>query len=390
MSPTAHAAAACPERPHIATVPFEVIATADGTDARRARLHTAHGVVNTPMFMPVATQGTVKGITPAQLNEVGAQIILSNAYHLALRPGTELIRELGGLHRFMGWDGPILTDSGGYQIHSLAALRKVTDIGVDFRSHVDGALMFLTPEDVVRLQVDIGVDIIMVLDECVGGDATRADAERAARRTLDWARRSQQVEVAPGQLLFGIVQGGMHQDLRIRQAGEIAALDFPGYAVGGLSVGEDRAITMALAAKTVAALPAERPRYLMGVGFPEDLIRFVGMGYDLFDCVLPTRNARNGMLFTSHGRLNIRRARHARDEQPVDPECRCYTCRTFSRAYLRHLATTNEMLGAQLATLHNLHFYLQLMRDTQAAIEHGTFAAWSAARLAQLTEGECA
>lgn len=388
MSPVAHAAAARQERPP--SVPFEVITTADAARARRGRLHTAHGVVNTPMFMPVATQGTVKGITPAQLNEVGAQIILSNAYHLALRPGTPLIRELGGLHRFMGWDGPILTDSGGYQILSLAALRKVTDSGVEFRSHVDGAPMFLTPEDVVRLQVDLGVDIIMVLDECVAGTATRADAERAARRTLDWARRSRQVEVTSGQLMFGIVQGATFQDLRLRQAGEIAALDFPGYAVGGLSVGEDRAITMALAAETVAALPTDRPRYLMGVGFPEDLIRFVGMGYDLFDCVLPTRNARNGMLFTSRGRLNIRLARYVRDEQPADPECACYTCRTFSRAYLRHLATTNEMLGAQLATLHNLHFYLQLMRDMQGAIEGGTFAAWSAARVAQMTEGECA
>jgi queuine tRNA-ribosyltransferase len=390
MSALAYGAAARLARPQPTAAPFEVLATAAGTGARCARLHTAHGVVNTPMFMPVATQGTVKGVTPAQLTALGAQIILSNAYHLALRPGTALIRDLGGLHRFMGWDGPILTDSGGYQILSLAALRKVTDSGVEFRSHVDGAPLFLTPEDVVRLQVDLGVDIIMVLDECVAGDATRADAERAARRTLDWARRSRQVAIAPEQLMFGIVQGATYHDLRIRQAGEIAALDFPGYAVGGLSVGEDRATTMALAAETVTVLPAERPRYLMGVGFPEDLIRFVGMGYDLFDCVLPTRNARNGMLFTARGRLNIRLAQHRRDARPADPECLCYTCRTFSRAYLRHLATTNEMLGAQLATLHNLHFYLQLMRDMQAAIAGGTFAAWSAARLAQMTEKECA
>jgi queuine tRNA-ribosyltransferase len=389
MSPAGQGATARHEHGHPAA-PFEVLATDTGTRARRGRLHTAHGTVNTPMFMPVATQGTVKGVTPAQLHEVGAQIILSNAYHLALRPGTPLIRELGGLHRFMGWDGPILTDSGGYQILSLSALRKVTDSGVEFRSHVDGAPMFLTPEDVVRLQVDLGVDIIMVLDECVGGDATRAAAERAASRTLDWARRSQQVAVTRGQLMFGIVQGAVFRDLRLRQAGELVALDFPGYAVGGLSVGEDRTLTMELAAETVTALPTERPRYLMGVGFPEDLIRFVGMGYDLFDCVLPTRNARNGMLFTSHGRLNIRLARHQRDEQPADAECRCYTCRSFSRAYLRHLAATNEMLGAQLATLHNLHFYLQLMRDMQAAITQGTFAAWSAARLQQLTEGEVA
>ena len=387
MSSLAHSATAR-HQPQPVAGPFEVVATDAATGARRGRLRTAHGIVNTPMFMPVATQGTVKGVLPSQLTELGAEIILSNAYHLALRPGTALIRELGGLHRFMGWHGPILTDSGGYQVFSLAALRKVTDVGVEFRSHIDGAQMFLSPEDVVRLQVDLGVDIIMVLDECVGANATRADAERAARRTLDWARRSQQVTTTPGQLMFGIVQGATYQDLRLRQAGELVALDFPGYAVGGLSVGEDRTVTMGLAAETVAALPAERPRYLMGVGFPEDLIRFVGMGYDLFDCVLPTRNARNGMLFTSRGRVNIRLARHQRDEQPADPECQCYTCRTFTRAYLRHLASTNEMLGAQLATLHNLHFYLHLMHDMQAAIAEGTFAAWSVARLAQITEGE--
>ncbi len=337
--------------------------------------------------MPVGTQGTVKGITPAQLHDIGAEIVLANAYHLALRPGAALIRGLGGLHRFMGWDGPILTDSGGYQIFSLAALRQVTDDGVAFRSHVDGAPMFLTPEAVVQLQVDLGVDIVMVLDECVSGTATRAEAARATQRTLDWARRSRNVTLAPGQLMFGIVQGATYPELRVEQARALVALDFPGYAVGGLSVGEDRDITMALAQETAGALPAERPRYLMGVGLPEDLIRFVGMGYDLFDCVLPTRNARNGMLFTSTGRRNIRLARYAHDEEPADAECRCYTCRTFSRAYLRHLAVTNEMLGGQLASLHNLHFYLQLMRDLRAAIARGDFTAWAAARLDRLTAG---
>lgn len=337
--------------------------------------------------MPVGTQATVKGLTPAQLHDVGAQIILANAYHLALRPGVALIRELGGLHRFMGWDGPILTDSGGYQIFSLAALRKVTDEGVEFRSHVDGAPLFMTPEDVVRLQIDLGVDVVMVLDECLSGDAARADAERAAQRTLDWARRSRAVPVTAGQLMFGIVQGATYADLRRQHAQALVALDFPGYAVGGLSVGEDRDITMTLAQETVAALPTERPRYLMGVGLPEDLIRFVGMGYDLFDCVLPTRNGRNGMLFTSAGRLNIRLARFTRDETPVDADCRCYTCRTFSRAYLRHLAASGEMLGAQLASLHNLHFYLQLMRDMQTAIERGAFSAWATERLTRLAAG---
>jgi queuine tRNA-ribosyltransferase len=370
-----------------ATPVFEVTASPADIRARCGRLTTVHGIVNTPAFMPVGTQATVKGITPVQLREIGAEIILSNAYHLALRPGAALIRRLGGLHRFMGWDGPILTDSGGYQIFSLAALRKVTDEGVAFRSHVDGASMFLTPEAVVQLQVDLGVDIIMVLDECVAGTATHADAERAARRTLEWARRCLAVEVAPGQLMFGIVQGATFADLRAEQVRALVALDFPGYAVGGLSVGEERGITMTLADEMAAALPADRPRYLMGVGLPEDLIRFVGMGYDMFDCVLPTRNARNGMLFTSSGRLNIRLARYAQDEAPADAECRCYTCRTFSRAYLRHLATTNEMLGAQLASLHNLYFYQHLMREMRAAIARGDFATWSTARLARLTEG---
>jgi queuine tRNA-ribosyltransferase len=366
---------------------FEVVASALGTRARCGRLRTAHGVVQTPAFMPVATQGTVKGIMPAQLREVGAEIILANTYHLALRPGVEVIRELGGLHRFMGWDGPILNDSGGYQIFSLAPLRKVSDRGVEFRSHVDGTPFFLTPEEVVRLQVELGVDIIMVLDECVPADATRQHADAAARRTFDWAARSRQVQTASGQLMFGIVQGSTYKELRLRQAHELVGLDFPGYAVGGLSVGEAREITMTVAEETVAMLPEDRPRYLMGVGLPEDLIRFVGMGYDMFDCVLPTRNGRNGMLFTSAGRINIRLAAYARDREPADPECSCYTCRTFSRAYLRHLVSTNEMLGGQLISLHNLHFYLQLMRDMRAAIAANDFTAWAAERVARLTAG---
>jgi queuine tRNA-ribosyltransferase len=365
--------------------PFAVSAQ-DGA-ARCGRLTTAHGIVETPAFMPVGTQGTVKGLTPAQLKDAGAEIILANAYHLALRPGTSLIRELGGLHRFMGWDGPILTDSGGYQIFSLAALRTVTDEGVEFRSHLDGAPMFLTPEDVVQLQVDLGVDIAMVLDECTPGGAARADAERAAQRTLAWAARARRVAVADGQLLFAIVQGATFVDLRTQQARALVGLDFPGYAVGGLSVGEPQETTMAVAQETVTALPVDRPRYLMGVGFPEDLIRFVGMGYDLFDCVLPTRNGRNGMLFTSAGRLNIRLARYARDPEPADANCHCYTCRTFSRAYLRHLAVSNEMLGAQLASLHNVHFYLHLMTDMQRAVSRGEFGIWAADRLARMSEG---
>jgi len=364
---------------------FEVIGSAQDTRARCGRLHTARGVVHTPAFMPVATQGTVKGITPAQLREVGAEIILANAYHLALRPGVEVIRDLGGLHRFMGWDGPILTDSGGYQIFSLAPLRKVSDRGVEFRSHVDGTPLFLTPEEVIHLQADLGADVIMVLDECVPADATHQQAEAAARRTFDWAVRSRAVQPASGQLMFGIVQGSTYKELRLRQAQELVGLDFPGYAVGGLSVGEEREITMTVAEETVAVLPEDRPRYLMGVGLPEDLIRFVGMGYDMFDCVLPTRNGRNGMLFTSAGRVNIRLAQYARDREPADTECSCYTCRTFSRGYLRHLASTNEMLGGQLISLHNLHFYLQLMREMRAAIAADRFAVWATERAARLS-----
>jgi len=368
--------------------PFSVVASASRSPARCGVLETRHGQVQTPIFMPVATAGTVKGLTPRQLREdIGAQILLANAYHLALRPGADVVRKLGGLHKFIGWDGPILTDSGGYQIFSLAPLRKVTDAGVEFRSHLDGSSMFLSPEDAVRVQVELDVDIIMVLDECVPGDAPRDEAERAARRTVAWAERSRPCPITPRQLMFGIVQGAAYSDLRLRQVGDLVALDFPGYAVGGLSVGEDHETTMRLAEETAAALPTDRPRYLMGVGRPEDLIRFVGMGFDIFDCVLPTRNARNGMLFTSTGPLNIRLARHVSDAAPADPACECYTCRNFSRAYLRHLANCNEMLGGQLASLHNLHFYLRLMADMRTAISEDRFDQWSAERIAQLTQG---
>ncbi|HVN87060.1 MAG TPA: tRNA guanosine(34) transglycosylase Tgt [Candidatus Binatia bacterium] len=368
--------------------PFFTVGRRDsGSAARGGLIATAHGIVETPNFMPVATAGTVKGITPAQLHEVDAQIVLANAYHLALRPGVDLVAEMGGLHRFMGWSGPILTDSGGYQVFSLAALRKVTETGVEFRSHIDGAKLSLSPEDVVALQVRLGVDIMMPLDECLPAPVSRADAERAAARTLRWARRSLAVERGEGQVLFGIVQGGVFADLRRQQAAELVALDFPGYAVGGLSVGEAVEMTRDVAAATAAALPTTAPRYLMGVGRPEDLIRFVGMGYDLFDCVLPTRNGRNGMVFTWHGPVNIRLARYARDPEPLDAACTCYACRTFSRAYLRHLAASGEMLGPQLNSVHNLHFYLDLMRQMRAQIAAGTFAEWATIRIARLEQG---
>jgi len=367
---------------------FEVLAVDGALGPRCGRLHTNHGSFATPMFMPVATAATVKGITVKQLREdVGAQILLANTYHLALRPGAEAIRDLGGLHRFMGWDGPILTDSGGFQVFSLSNLRKVSEDGVAFRSHLDGSRLFLTPEDVVRIQVALGVDIMMALDECVASDADRTAAAAAAERTLRWARRCRETEKDAGQLLFGIVQGGMFGDLRVENAAALVDLDFPGYAVGGLSVGEERSLMIALAAESVEPLPADRPRYLMGVGLPQDLIRFVGMGYDMFDCVLPTRNGRNATLFTSRGKVNLRLARYARDTDPPDAACQCYTCSNFSLAYLRHLAVSREMLGAQLASLHNLHFYLDLMAQMRTAIATGAFASWSKQKIAQLEEG---
>jgi len=364
--------------------------TARDGRARLGRLRTAHGDVDTPAFMPVATQGTVKGVVPAQLRDLGAQIVLSNAYHLHLRPGEQLIEELGGLHRFMGWEGPILTDSGGYQIFSLEGLRKVSDDGVEFRSHLDGGKLFLTPEDVVRIQVRLGVDILMPLDECLPSGADERACRSALRRTLDWVRRSREVPLAPGQNLFAIVQGGLSPELRRECAAALVPLGFPGYAVGGLSVGEEKRLTLELADLTAELLPRECPRYLMGVGLPEDLIRFVGMGYDLFDCVLPTRNGRNGMVFTWTGRMNIRLARYARDPEPIDAECGCYTCRHFSRAYLRHLAAAGEMLAPQLASLHNLHFYQDLMRRMRTQIASANFASWASDRLALLESSESA
>lgn len=361
------------------------ITCADGdTLARTARLTTAHGVIETPVFMPVATQGTVKGLTTREVSGLGARIILANAYHLVVRPGVETVAALGGLHRFMGWEGAILTDSGGYQIMSLAALRTLDEQGVVFRSHVDGAQVALTPEAVVELQGRLGVDVLMPLDECVPANVDRNIVQAAAERTLRWAERSRAVALLPGRHLFGIVQGGLLEDVRKWHATHLAALDFPGYAVGGLSVGEERSVTQTVAATTAAALPRDRPRYLMGVGLPQDLLRFIAMGYDMFDCVLPTRNGRNGTYFTSVGRVNIRRAEHTRATDPIDPACACYVCRTFSRGYLRHLTMAGEMLGAQLATLHNVHFYLDLMATARHEIANGTFQSWASARIAAM------
>ena len=357
---------------------FEVVRSGPG-GARLGRLTTPHGVLDTPAFMPVATHGTVKGITPRQLQELGATIVLSNAYHLAQRPGVETVRALGGLHAFMAWDGPILTDSGGFQAMSLGQLVKVDDAGVHYRSHVDGRAGTLTPEDAVAVQEALGVDIAMSLDECVPAGASPESVARAVARTTAWAARGAGVRARPETALFGIVQGGFDMALRAESAAAITALGFEGYAVGGLSVGEAPPETARVAAATVRLLPADRPRYLMGVGTPGDLLRFTAMGYDLFDCVLPTRNGRNGTLFTRHGKLMIRNAAHARDARSIEDGCPCYTCRHFSRGALRHLAMAREMLGAQLATLHNLHFYLHLMREIRGALAEGTFPGRAAA-----------
>jgi queuine tRNA-ribosyltransferase len=339
--------------------------------ARCGRLDTRHGIVETPAFMPVGTAGAVKGLTPHNLQECGADILLANVYHLFLRPGVDTVRELGGLHQFMGWSGPLLTDSGGYQVFSLAPLVTVSDDGVVFRSHIDGSRHFLRPEDVVELQIDLGVDIAMVLDQCVPGVTPVAAVDASVARTSRWAARSLEARRGRELALFGIVQGAMDLERRDRSAREIVALGFDGHAVGGLSVGEDPETTRQVAAHTADALPETQARYLMGLGRPVDLLDFISMGYDLFDCVLPTRNGRNGWLFTWEGRLSMRNACHARDPRPVDERCQCYTCRNFSRGYLRHLAISGDLLSGVLNTIHNVHFYLELMRTARQAIRDG-------------------
>ena len=361
---------------------FEIVKT-DGA-ARVGRLSTPHGVVETPAFMPVGTQGSVKGLTPDELKMTGTQIVLANTYHLFLRPGSEIIRDLGGLHRFMGWDGPILTDSGGFQVYSLAALRKVSEGGVRFRSHLDGSEQLLTPEISIQVQQALGADIIHPLDECLAQPASRSETERSLALTLRWAARAKTAHAAnPHQALFGIVQGGVYEDLRRRAVEETYALGFDGYAIGGLAVGEPKPLMLDLVELAGALLPDGQPRYLMGVGKPPDLVEAVARGVDLFDCVLPTRNARNGQLFTADGVIVIKNARYARDSGPPDPECVCHTCRNFSRAYLRHLYVARELLAPRLLTLHNLHFYQTFMAQVRAAIAAGGFGAFRARFLAR-------
>jgi queuine tRNA-ribosyltransferase len=363
---------------------FEVKKT-DPTGARRGRLTTPHGQIETPAFMPVGTAATIKALTHEALEELGATIILANTYHLYLRPGHELIRKLGGLHQFMSWQRALLTDSGGYQVFSLSALRKITDEGVKFRSHLDGSEHLLTPEKAVEVQLALGSDIAMVLDECIETPAPREKAEAALVRTTRWAKRARQHFLAnehlyPGvkQWQFAIVQGATFSDLRRASARQLLELDFPGYAVGGLAVGEPHAMTCEMTNEVTALLPADRPRYLMGVGKPEQLGDYVALGIDMMDCVLPTRAARHACLYTSEGRVLIKNARYAADTRPVDPQCSCSVCKRYTRAYLRHLFAAGEITASILATHHNIHFYLDIMRQIREAIEFGNLAKFSA------------
>jgi queuine tRNA-ribosyltransferase len=362
---------------------FEVRAT-DPTGARRGVLGTPHGPVQTPFFMPVGTQATVKGLRNEALEELGAEIILANTYHLYLRPGHEAVRKLGGLHKFMSWPRAILTDSGGFQVFSLSELRKVTDEGVRFRSHLDGSEHMLTPEKAAEIQLALGSDIAMVLDECIETPAPREKAEAAVKRTTEWAGRARKYfrEQASrngelGQWQFGIVQGATFADLRQESVRQLLELDFPGYAVGGLAVGEPHSLTCEMTAEVTALLPRERPRYLMGVGKPEQIADYVALGIDMMDCVLPTRAARHACLYTSEGRVLIKSARYAADARPPDPNCSCSVCRRYTRAYLRHLFAAGELTAAILATHHNVHFYLDLMRQIREAIEFGNLANFS-------------
>jgi queuine tRNA-ribosyltransferase len=354
---------------------FTLLHTDTSSHARLGCIATPHGDIATPAFAPVGTQATVKTLDPRDLHELGAELILGNTYHLYLRPGADVVAEMGGLHRFMGWDGPILTDSGGFQVFSLAENRRISDDGVEFRSHIDGSRHFFTPEMVVGVQEQLGADVIMVLDECAEPH-DRAYNEQALARTHAWAQRCRAAQTRTDQALFGIVQGGIFPDLRQHSAEFLTGLDFPGYAIGGLSVGETKEQMAAMLDITVPWLPAGKPRYLMGVGAPEDLLDSVARGVDLFDCVLPTRLARNAALFTRRGRINIRNARFERDAAPIEETCLCYTCQHFSRSYLRHLFRVGELLAYRLATIHNVHFLLELMRDIRRSIAAGRFLAF--------------
>jgi queuine tRNA-ribosyltransferase len=371
---------------------FELLAT-DG-HARRGRLTLNHGTVETPVFMPVGTYGTVKGVLPRSLEEMGAEIILGNTFHLWMRPGLDVLKKFGGLHRFEGWQRPMLTDSGGFQVWSLGEMRKISEEGVKFASPVNGDKLFLTPEVSMQIQTVLNSDVVMQFDECTPYQTgehvtTEAEARASMELSLRWAARSRAefTRLENPNALFGIVQGGMYENLREASIDALVALDLPGYAVGGVSVGEPKEEMLHIMAHTPHRLPAAKPRYLMGVGTPEDLVEGVSQGVDLFDCVMPTRNARNGHLFTRFGDLKIRNARHRDDERPLDPTCACHTCANFSRAYLHHLERCGEMLAPMLASIHNLHYYVNLMREVRGALDAGTFAAWRAQFAADRARG---
>lgn len=355
---------------------FDLLTTDGG--ARRGQLQLAHGTVQTPVFMPVGTYGTVKAMSPAEITDIGFEMVLSNTFHLWLRPGLEVIEKFDGLHRFMGWDKPILTDSGGFQVFSLGKLRKITEDGVKFASPINGDKLFLTPEISMQIQRTLNSDIVMIFDECTPYPATEREAAESMRLSLRWAARSKTAHAGNPNALYGIVQGGMYESLRDESARELIAMDFDGYAIGGLSVGEPKDDMTRILAHTAPQLPANKPRYLMGVGTPSDLVAAVAQGIDQFDCVLPTRNARHGILFTRRGEMRIRNARWKTDTAPIDDECDCHTCRHFSRAYVHHLIRAGEILGARLATIHNLHYYHRLMAGMRAAIEAKRFADFTA------------
>ena len=360
----------------MAAVTYELIKECPTTGARAGRLHTPHGTFDTPLFMPVGTQASVKAMSPHELEEMGADIILSNTYHLFLRPGENLVKEAGGLHSFMNWDKGILTDSGGFQVFSLSDMRKITEEGVAFRSHLDGSKQFLSPERATEVQMALGSDIIMAFDECVPYPAEYEYAKASTERTTRWAKRCKDTLTREDQALFGIVQGGMYKDLREQSARELIELDFPGYAVGGLSVGEPKSLMYEVLEYTVPLLPKDKPRYLMGVGTPDCLIEGVMRGIDMFDCVFPTRVARNGTAMTRNGRLVVKNAEYAHDFRPIDENCGCYTCRNFSRAYIRHLLKAEEIFGLRLTTIHNLYFLINFMKEMRQSIIEDRFPAF--------------
>ncbi len=367
---------------------FQVLSEDGESNARTGRIETARGVVDTPIFMPVGTAGSVKSISPDELESLGAQIVLANTYHLCLRPGDERVARLGGLHKFMGWERPILTDSGGFQVFSLARINKIEEEGVRFQSHIDGSHRLLSPETAVGIQRNLGSDIMMSFDECTPYPVTYEYASESVRRTIRWAKRSKEASAGSGQALFGIVQGSVFADLREMCLENLIEIGFDGYAIGSLSVGESKEQMLEVMNRLAPRLPAEAPRYVMGVGTPEDLVEGVRAGVDMFDCVMPTRNGRNGTLFTYRGALNIKNNAYAEDPRPIDPDCGCYTCRRFSRAYLRHLYICRELLSYRLNTVHNLYFYLDLMGQMRAAIAAGNFERWRKGFYARLESGQ--